>query len=365
MKLAILGTRGIPARYGGFETFADELATRLVELGVDVTVYCEKSSTAQADSYRGVKLIYIPVVKIGPLATILFDLRCLWKARKNFDVVYMLGYGASVFCFIPRLWGTKVWINMDGIEWARAKWSRVAKTYFKIMESLAMRAVDLVIADAEGIKDHLEKRHSNMPSCRVIPYGAHIIDNAPSGSILKEWDLQMCGYFIIICRLEPENNIKEIIEGYLASATRKQLIVVGNKDIDTDYVNDLVKYESDRVRFIGTVYDKEKISALRYHAAAYLHGHMVGGTNPSLLESLACGNVIIAHDNVFNREVARSAAQYFSDAKKDMPVILKRLESLSEADRKLRSVAAKERIRQRYTWERIAKDYMELLKPQP
>ena len=148
MKIAILGTRGIPAAYGGFETFAEEVAVRLAKAGVEVTVYCESGQGAEPAEYQGVKLRYVPSPACGPLTTVLFDLRCLWNARKDFDAVYMLGYGAAQFCFIPRLFGSRVWINVDGIEWARAKWSGLAKAYFRLMEWFSMRTPNRVIADA-------------------------------------------------------------------------------------------------------------------------------------------------------------------------------------------------------------------------
>src|SRR5579863_1049515 len=133
-KIAILGTRGLPANYGGFETFADEISKRLVQQGFYVTVFCEASSGSQPRKFGEVNLEYAPARKLGPLSTVAYDLACLWRARKGFDVVYMLGYGASLFCFLPRLWGTDVWINMDGLEWKRRKWSLVARSYLHLME---------------------------------------------------------------------------------------------------------------------------------------------------------------------------------------------------------------------------------------
>src|SRR5215813_3856777 len=151
MKLAIVGTRGIPANYGGFETFAEELATRLAARGHQVTVYCESHHTG-TDEYRSVHLQHLPAPRLGPFTTILFDLKCLWHARSRFDVVYMLGYGAAGFCFIPRMWDTRVLINMDGVEWARAKWSSIGKLYFKLMEATAMHTPTQIVADAESIR---------------------------------------------------------------------------------------------------------------------------------------------------------------------------------------------------------------------
>jgi len=187
MKLAILGSRGIPAGYGGFETFAEELSVRLVQQGVDVTVYCEAGHGEQPAAHQGVHLEHIPAPNLGPLTTILFDLLCLWHARKAFDVVYMLGYGTSIFCFIPRLWGSTVWINMDGVEWARSKWCRLAKIWFKIMEAAAMWTPDRLIADAEGILKHLQSRHARLPPVSVIPYGAPVSHKAPEDQLRDQW----------------------------------------------------------------------------------------------------------------------------------------------------------------------------------
>ncbi|MBI5971497.1 MAG: DUF1972 domain-containing protein [Deltaproteobacteria bacterium] len=359
MKLAILGARGIPAKYGGFETFAEELSARLVRLDVEVTVYCEGTGASSPASYRGVKLAYVPSPALGPLTTIFYDLRCLWHARRSYDAVYMLGYGASFFCFIPRLFGSKVLINMDGIEWARGKWGGAAKTYFKVMEFLAMKTPNMIIADAEGIKDHLLRRHKKIPKCAVIPYGAEVIGAAPNPAMLDEWGLRPREYYLVVCRLEPENNVAEIINGFKSSDTRRPLVIAGNHKADTPYVKMLAGNAKERVRFIGAVYDRMKLAALRFHCAAYFHGHTVGGTNPSLLEALSCGNVVVAHDNAFNREVAPQAF-YFKDAEKDIPAAVKEIESMTAEKRRSLEEGAKDRIRVYYSWDKAAERYLSL-----
>jgi len=234
-RLTILGTRGIPARYGGFETFAEELGVRLAARGVDITVYCEKGEQPQSAEFQGVNLVYIPSLDFGPLTTILFDLRCLWHARKGHNIVYMLGYGAAPFCFIPRFSGSKVWLNVDGIEWARAKWSKLAKLYFKAMEWFSTWVPNRLIADAEGIKDHLENRHRNLPICSVIPYGAPIIETPPNTDLILEWGLIPQEYYLVVARIEPENHVLEIIEGYKSSKCSIPLVVVGNHKSGTAY----------------------------------------------------------------------------------------------------------------------------------
>jgi len=361
IKLAILGTRGIPACYGGFETFAEELALRLIDKGIEVTVFCEAGEQPQPPDYQGIKLEYLPSPECGPLTTILFDMRCLWHARKGYDVVYMLGYGATPFCLIPRIWGSRVWLNVDGIEWARAKWSPPAKAYFKIMEWLSTIIPHRIIADATGIKGHLAQRHRRLPPCSVIAYGAPVLDREPDPRLLQKWGLQKNQYYLIVCRLEPENHIREIIEGFNQGDSPYPLIVVGNDKADYPYVKSLLSLASEKVRFIGTVYDKEQINALRFHASAYFHGHSVGGTNPSLLEALGCGNLTIAHDNIFNREVIGQEGFFFQRSE-EIKTHMDTIESLSDEQRMGLAEGARTRIRENYNWDSIAQQYLNLIK---
>ncbi|MDH4056429.1 MAG: DUF1972 domain-containing protein [Gammaproteobacteria bacterium] len=357
-SIGILGSRGIPARYGGFETFAEQLAIRLAGSGVDVTVYCELTEPNAARTYKGVNLVHVPCVSLGALTTVIFDLRCLWRARNTHDVVYMLGYGASPFCFLPRLWGNDVWINMDGIEWARSKWNWLAKFWLKICESAAMRTANVIVADAEGIRSHLQERYARTPQCVVIPYGAELLQVAPPEQCLNAFDVNSGAYYLVVCRLEPENHVLEIVKGFTKSSTSSPLLLFGDKDSGTEYVSQLLQYESTLVRFMGTLYEAEKLQTLRWHCRAYLHGHSVGGTNPSLLEALGCGNAIIAHDNPFNREVASVAGRYFRDDD-DLASII------AETDRTRVSDEIRQRswsiIRQKYTWSRVTESYLSML----
>ncbi len=359
MKLAILGTRGIPARYGGFETFAEKLSVGLVRRGIDVTVYCEDAQD-RPEFFENVRLEYLRVPKLGPLSTIVFDARCLWHARSDYDVVYMLGYGAALFCFIPRLWGKVVWINMDGIEWVRSKWSWPARFWLRSMEAVAMWTPSRVIADAQGIRDFLESRHGRMPPTSVIPYGAPVTETPPDAGLLGDWGLEPDSYYLVVCRLEPENHVLEILRGYSLSGTARPLIVVGNHETGTQYVRKLMETEGDRVRFVGAVYDQNKLLALRYYCRAYFHGHSVGGTNPSLLEAMGCGNAIIAHDNPFNREVAGGAGMYF-ESEADIPALVDEVEHHDADRRKHLSGMAVSRIRECYSWEAIVDKYFALL----
>jgi glycosyltransferase involved in cell wall biosynthesis len=359
MKIAILGTRGIPARYGGFETFAEKLAAGLAARGIDVTVFCEAGEMNAREKYLGARLQYISAPSLGPLQTILYDLKCLWAARKGYDVVYMLGYGVAPFCIVPRLWGTEVWINPDGLEWARAKWGWVARCYFRLMEWSTIYAANRIIADAEAIAVHLAKRHGQLKHCSVIRYGCEVIDSPPPSEPLAEWRLQPRSYYLIVCRLEPENHIKEIMQGFQRSGSNREMIVVGNHQADTRYVRELRELKDARIRMIGTVYDPEKLISLRYHAFAYMHGHSVGGTNPSLLEAMGCGNLVFAHDNPFNRETLGPSGFYFANAD-ELKAAIHAAEA-NEGELEPRRVTSQKRAGADYRWADIVSQYMALL----
>jgi len=357
MRLAILGTRGIPARYGGFETFAEQLAVRLVEQGHDVTVFCE-TVAEPIEQYKGVSLRYVPAPNLGPFSTLVFDARCLWRARKEFDVVYMLGYGASLVCWLPRLWGNEVWINMDGLEWARRKWGPIARMYFRIAEGIAMWSPSRIVADASAIKASLQSRHREVPPCDVIPYGCEIVDEGAPEEV-KGLGLVPGCYYLVVCRFEPENHVKEIIEGFLLSKSSVPLVLVGDHERANAYVKSLKECNDGRILFTGPIYDAARIQALRLFCRGYIHGHSVGGTNPSLLEAMGCGNTIIAHDNAFNREVLGDSGLFFSRPDQISGAI-------HDIDSGLVDTAkmgnnAVERVKRYYTWEGITDHYCRLL----
>jgi glycosyltransferase involved in cell wall biosynthesis len=227
------------------------------------------------------------------------------------------------------------------------------------MEMIATWTPSRIIADADAIRSHLESRYGRLLNCSVIPYGAAVVTATPSEDLLAEWGLKAGEYFIVVCRLEPENHVLDILEGYATSSSRYSLVVLGDHKLDTPYVKRLRSVADPRVRLIGTVYDKARLIALRFHARGYFHGHSVGGTNPSLLEAMASGNAVIAHDNVFNREVAADAALYFSNAE-DIPGILEILETDSGRLQRMRAVA-RHRIESIYNWQVITDRYQLLL----
>jgi glycosyltransferase involved in cell wall biosynthesis len=273
----------------------------------------------------------------------------------------MLGYGAAPFCVIPRLWNTEVWINPDGLEWARAKWGGLAKTYFRLMEWSSIYAANRIIADAEAIQTSLSSRHGRISACTVIPYGCDVIEEPPAPELLSEWSIEADGYYLVVCRLEPENHVLEILRAFQQSRSNRKLVVVGNHLAGTGYAARLRSVEDPRIQMIGTVYDQAMLTSLRYYSFAYVHGHSVGGTNPSLLEAMGCGNLIFAHDNSFNRETLGPCGLYFANDLELTRVIDRAEQREPELDR-LRE-ASKSRARANYRWQDIISRYVALLGP--
>ena len=356
LRIAILGSRGIPARYGGFETFAEELGAGLVERGFRVTVFCERHSTQPSPSHRGIRLVHLRPFPLGPLRTVLFDVASLLRALREYDVVYMLGYGAAWAFVLPRLFGVPLIVNTDGIEWRRAKWSLLARSYLKSMEGLSVRLASGVITDAEAIRTHLEPQHGPIRKCWTIPYGAHVVPSPPDPTLLEPFRISPGDYYIGVCRLEPENHVLDIIKAHKAAELSKSLVVVGGLT-DSSYVQAIRATASGGVLFLGEVYDQKTLTALRYYSRAYLHGHSVGGTNPSLLESLACGSEVIAHDNAFNREVLGPLGRYFRNVE-----TLVRL--WHEVDSSPQTDESRERyraiVRGKYSWGHVITAYEQL-----
>lgn len=357
LRIAFLGSRGIPARYGGFETFVEEVAKRLVKHGVEVTVYCEGESGP--GEYEGVQLKYITANAPGPLRTLWFDFRCLWQARRDHDVVYMLGYASALFCVLPRLFGSEVWINMDGIEWKRSKWGLAARTWLKWMEGLAFRTSNRIIFDNAALRDVICERRTAPVESSVIEYGAPQVETIPDESLLRSFGVESNEYYLVVCRFEPENHVLEIVEAHAAANIHRPLLVVANSDLGTRYVERCEVLSNDRIRFVGTVYDQTILVTLRTHCRAAIHGHSVGGTNPSLLEAMVCGKPILAHDNVFNREVLGACGTYWEAS--ELPGRWQTFDSEGAQLVARAGSDGRKRAQEYYCWERIAEAYLALL----
>lgn len=314
--LNILGIRGVPAAHGGFETFAQGLALYLTKRGWTVNIYCQHDSrdcnapeNGTQDVWEGVNRTHIVVDGEGPFATVKFDLACTVNVLRRPGVDLVLGYNTAIFALLQRVSGRTVFMNMDGIEWRRDKWGKLAKVWFWLNEFIGSHFCN-PIADHPEIKVHLERHWAKNIS--VIPYGSEKISDV-SVLATEKYDLIPQNYIVSIARIEPENSIFEIVSTFSKKSRPTKLVVLGNFRKDNPYHQSILDSASKDVVFLGAVYDKSLLRSLRFHAKAYIHGHQVGGTNPSLVEALGAGNAVIAHDNRFNRWVAGPFQFYFHD----------------------------------------------------
>jgi len=313
MEVMIVGTRGVPAEHGGFETFAEDLSLFLVSRGHRVVVYCQTDRTdaRTEDTWNGVHRVIIPSGSHA-LGTIYYDWITTKDCSQQRGVVLTLGYNTAVFSLMYRMHRLPNVMNMDGIEWKRAKWSLPQRAWLWFNEWAGARFANHLVADHPEIAQHL-RRHTPAEKITVIPYGADAVTSAPT-EFLAGYGLKSKRYYLLIARPEPENSILEIVRAFSTDRLGDPLIVLGNySGKGNGYRQQVLDSAGPRVHFVGAIYDREIVRALRFHAKAYIHGHRVGGTNPSLVESLAAGNAIIAHDNRFTRWVAGERARFFKD----------------------------------------------------
>ena len=314
MRIAILGTRGIPNYYGGFEHISEYVSAGLVKKGHSVTVYNSHNHPYTADAWNGVNIqhCYDPEYLIGTAGQFVYDLNCLMDARRRkFDVVLLMGYTSS------SVWGrlypkkSAIITNMDGLEWKRSKYSKPVQQFLKYAEKLAVKHSHFYISDSRVIKDYLENKY-NITS-EYIPYGADLISEVEKEQ-LDAPSAQKEDYFLLMARMEPENNIETILEGFNNSNSPRTFKVLGDTgNRFGQYIRH--RFQNDeRIQFKGAIFDTAKVRALQNNSYLYFHGHSVGGTNPSLLEAMASEALIAAHDNPFNKSVLHSDAFYFSDA---------------------------------------------------
>ncbi|MGM9484250.1 DUF1972 domain-containing protein [Roseateles sp. NT4] len=357
--LRILGTRGVPAAHGGFETFAEYLALHLVRQGWRVVVYCQEEGDGPVfqDTWEGVERVRIPVKGDGAKSTIVFDWKATVHASQHRDLCLTLGYNTAIFCALLRLKGVPNVINMDGIEWSRAKWGPVAKTWFWLNDWAGCWLGNHLVADHPEIKVHLSSR-VRADKITTIAYGADRVSSMPDDAV-RALDLVPRRYLTLVARPEPENSILEVVSGFSKRPRGLQLAVLGNYNEANAYHRAVKAAAGPEVRFLGAIYDKPVVQALRFHSAAYVHGHQVGGTNPSLVEALGAGNAVIAHDNRFNRWVAGPEALYFSGADGFNEVLTA---ALADPERLPRMQAASVgRYEAGLTWPQILGQYERLL----
>jgi glycosyltransferase involved in cell wall biosynthesis len=354
MRIALLGTRGVPAQYGGFETAAEEIGQRLVARGHEVVVYC-RNPGQRATEHLGMQLVNLPAVRHRAAETLSHTAVSVGHAmlRDHPDVAFVFNAANAPFVPLLRRAGVPVAVHVDGLEWQRAKWGPRASAYYRWAEARSAAWADVVIADARGIAEHVRTAHG-VPA-RYLAYGAPIIH--PADTRLAELGVRSGGYHLVVARFEPENHVREIVAGYVGSTAEHPLLVVGDAPYAAAYSAEVraAAAGDPRVRLLGSIWDAELLDALYAHALTYLHGHSVGGTNPSLLRALGAGAPVAAWDVVFNREVAGAAGVWFAD-----PAGVARACEQAEADPAAalaRGRAGQADVALRYRWEDVAAGY--------
>ncbi|WP_138731712.1 DUF1972 domain-containing protein [Modestobacter excelsi] len=311
LRIALVGTRGVPARYGGFETAVEEVGRRLADAGHEVVVYCRTAGDEpRPPTHLGMRLVHLPALRRRSLETL---------SHTGLSVAHLLAHRADaavVFNAANAPWlpllraaGIPVATHVDGLEWKRAKWGGAGQRYYRVVEALSVRWSDALIADAQGIADYY--RDEFAAPTEQIAYGAPKIAGGASDK-LADVGLTPRGFHLVVARFEPENHVHVIVDGYRRSGATLPLVVVGSAPYADQYTRQVRELADDRVRFLGGVWDQELLDQLYANCATYLHGHSVGGTNPSLLRAIGAGAATIAFDVAFNREVLRTSGRYFS-----------------------------------------------------
>ncbi|CDG65078.1 MAG: hypothetical protein PWQ15_1739 [Methanobacterium sp.] len=376
MKVAIIGCRGIPAEYGGFETFAEGLTEYLPDEELDITVSCEyKPQEHRHEEYNCAKLVYFPLKPpqnylLRKFYENLSDIYFLIKLSRSSDLIYFLGIEVGMFMFLPKLFNrkSKVIVNIDGVMWKRSKFNFLERWLLKINHDLATVFADTIIVDSKQMKKFIDK--NKLDKTRYLSYGIKIPERITWNDLtverLKDYtpiDITPGNYFLLVARLEPENNIHTIVDAYSKAKVNIPLLVVGDFT-STAYQEEVTRLAQEcsapGVIFLGSIYDDELLDMLRQNCTAYIHGHSVGGTNPSLLEAAASKNIIIAHQNPFNWEVCKTAALYFNN-ENDLALKLKSISRHPEGYSDLKNRVCS-RVKNNYLWEHIATGYLSLFR---
>jgi glycosyltransferase involved in cell wall biosynthesis len=355
-----MGTRGVPARYGGFETAVEEIGRRLVQRGHQVTVYCRNPGQRQGE-HLGMHLVNLPAVRHRMTETLSHTGLSAGHAifRDRPDVVLLLNAGNAPWLRPLALAGIPAAIHLDGLESRRQKWRGVGARYYRWAEGAAVAWGTEVIADAEAIAQHVLSRYGRQ--CVVIPYGAEVIH--PGSDRLAEVGCVPGGYHLVVARFEPENHVLEAVEGYRRSSQQQPLVVVGDAPYSQDYIHQVRQAAAGdaRIRLLGSVYDAQLLDQLYAHAATYVHGHSVGGTNPSLLRAMGAGAAVLAFDVEFNREVTAGKALFWSGPDDLGAIFTAIADGAHEGDLSRYRTLGRQRIAEHYQWEDVVDRYEALM----
>jgi glycosyltransferase involved in cell wall biosynthesis len=360
MRIAFIGTRGVPARYGGFETCAEEIGKRLVNRGHEVTVYARSRYYPMPNvEWQGIRVRSLPAVRIKSLETLSHTARALADAAgRGFDALLVFNVANSPLLRLPRYRRRRIILHADGLEWKRGKWNRLGRAYLHWAERVAANHEGVLIADSSGIESYYRERYGR--ETVRISYGADI-RTSRRPELLAPFGLVPGSYALQITRFEPENNPHLTVEAFRGWPTDKKLVLVGGASYDSKYARAIEAKRDPRIIRPGFIYDKELLRELLTNAWVYIHGNEVGGTNPALLEAMASGCFVLARDVIFNREVLGGAGEYFG---KDAADLRSKLAWALDHDGELetRKTAAVGIVRERYDWERVVDAYEALFR---
>jgi glycosyltransferase involved in cell wall biosynthesis len=367
MRIAILGIRGVPSGYSGYEAFAEEMGSRLVERGHEVLVYCRRAHFIQRPPvYKGMRLIYLPSWETKELSTFSHTFLAIWDVLfRKVDVALICNVANGPFCLISRLFGLKTAINVDGLEWLRPKWSRWGRRYFKFAARAAIRLSHVIVTDAEAMRQYYRDTFGVDSVC--IAYGANI-ETSTDPDIVRTYGLEPGRYYLIASRLVPDNNADLIVQAFNKVRTDTVLAIAGGAPYRNEFADRVRALAGPQVRFLGHINDQRHIKELHCNAYAYIHGHEFGGTNPALLKALGFGNCVLALDTPFNREVLDGTqgaeARYGILYRKDVEELAAKIQQVEDHPELQAAYArrAPERIRERYTWEHITDQYEQLFR---
>lgn len=375
----IIGSKGIPAKYGGFETFVDELTAHQVNKAIKYHVACLSELTKPNFEYQGAECFNIAKKPIGPANAIYYDLAALKYSlneieKNNYQdaIIYVLAcrIGPFIGKYKKRMQklGITLMVNPDGHEWLRAKWSAPVKKYWKYSEKLMVKHADLLICDSKNIEKYIQNSYTTyQPKTTYIAYGADLMPStlANDSEKLQSWydekAVSADNYYLVVGRFVPENNYETMIREFMKSDTKKDFVIITNVEANKFYeeLKQTTGFEKDqRIKFVGTVYDKELIKKIRENAFAYFHGHEVGGTNPSLIEALASSKLNLLLDVGFNREVGEDAALYWTKEANHLANLIHQIE---QTNYPVLQTEAKKRVQQYFSWEVIVGQYEEVL----
>lgn len=380
-NIFIIGSKGIPANYGGLESFVDELVTRQKNTDIKYHVACLSDNDKETE-YHGAHCFNVKVPNIGPAKAVYYDIAALKycvqyikEHHLDHSIVYILAcrIGPFVNKYVKQLHklNCKVYVNPDGHEWKRAKWNYFIRKYWKLSEKLMVKHADLLICDSKNIEKYIQEDYKQYsPKTTFIAYGADTSKSTlkDDDTKLKDW-YQKNGvltkqYYLVVGRFVPENNYETMIKEFMKSDTKKDFVLITNVEQNKFYEtlkNDTHFDQDKRIKFVGTVYDQQLLKKIRENAYGYLHGHEVGGTNPSLLEALATTDLNLLLDVGFNKEVGEDGAVYWNKEEGNLAELINRLENISNAQLKELSTKAKQRIDSEYSWDYIVGKYEGLL----